>query len=102
MIIQKNDLQISRIKRVKYGSYSVGVMKQGDFEQVEPDKLIMKEYFTYKKKLIKDKQGEIKEKVKLLQEHVESRNEVMMLGEEKARDVKMFDRTQLIKNLLSK
>ena len=100
MIIQKNDLQIAKIKRLKIGNYTVGVMKQGDFSQIEPDKTIMKEYFVYKKKLIKEKQLEISDKVLNLQNSLEDHIENKEISDNRSKDIKTFDHSDLIKNKL--
>lgn len=102
MIIQKNDLQIAKIKRTRYGSYTTGILKQGDFSQVEPDKLIMKQYFSIKKKLIQEKQVELKDKMLKLQEVVDHKKGTIKLEGKTDRDIKMFDKSQLVKNKLIK
>ena len=68
LILQKNDLSISKCTRKKWGKYTLASMKQGEFEQVEADVVIAKGYFKYKKEMIKNKQAEIKERVILANE----------------------------------
>lgn len=102
MIIQKNDLQIAKIKRIKYGSYTPGIMTQCDFSEAEPDKIIMKQYFLHKKKLVQEKQLELKQKLVQIQEVVQNKDKVKQLDVGKNKDVQVFDKSQLIKNKLIK
>jgi len=102
MIMQKNDLQIARIKRVRFGSYTLGELSQGDFAQADPDKAIMKEYFAYKKKLIREKQSELKDKMLSIQESMLEKggSDVKAIGREYTRDIKTLDKSKLVKNKL--
>lgn len=66
MILQKNDLLISKIKRVKYGPYTQGILKQGDFFETEFEPNLHKKFFLLKRDKIRESRKIIKDKVKMI------------------------------------
>lgn len=66
MILQKNDLQISTIRRIKYGPYTVGTLHPGQISEADIDSKIKTMFFIYKKRKIQEKQKEIAHKIELI------------------------------------
>lgn len=62
MILQKNDLLISSIRRTRFGPYSVGTLKPGHFAETDIDQRIKTFLFHYKKQQLKAKQEEMAKK----------------------------------------
>lgn len=62
MILQKNDLLISRIRRVRFGPYTTGTLKPGQISEADIDHKIKTFYFHHKKRQLKEKQAEMSKK----------------------------------------
>lgn len=66
MILQKNDLQVSSIRRVKYGPYTVGTLKPGQISEADVDSKIKSMFFWHKKKILKETQKEMAKKIEMI------------------------------------
>ena len=63
MILQKFDLQLCRVKRVKWGPYTLGDLKIGEVNEVPIAQIIKTEFFKFKKESIQKNQEKIKIKI---------------------------------------
>lgn len=62
MILQKNDLLVSRIRRVRFGPYTVGTLHPGHLSEADIDQRIKTFFFYHKKKQLREKQAEMTRK----------------------------------------
>lgn len=80
MIFQKNDLLISKIKRVKYGPYTQGILKQGDFFQTEFEPNLHKKFFLHRRNKIKESKKMIEYKVKMISDLKSKDDDILKLN----------------------
>ena len=66
MVMQKNNLQISTIRRTKMGPYTVGTLKPGQYSETDFSDSLKMAYFKHMKKKVQEKQIELSKKLRLV------------------------------------
>ncbi len=80
MILQKNDLLISQIKRIRYGPYTEGVLKQGDISEADLEPKIKTTFFQKRKKQLSEYSKNLEKKVEKIYQLKQKQNEVLNLN----------------------
>ena len=81
MIIQKNDLQISSIRRIKFGPYTVGTLKPGQISETDFSEGLKMIYFKHQKKQIKQQQADLSRKLEMIVGEQPKRFDVVIANE---------------------